>query len=131
MADTIKSEIKESLIPATEEMSSVVIKPHGSDLAGLLRRFPEIADLLREATASHRWNRRRNSPSRKLTASPSMKPTRSAVMECCPYRRPPARWHADGALDICRKFEADLKHRLSPRIEAIVHDVAEPERPPS
>jgi sirohydrochlorin ferrochelatase len=52
VADTIKSEIKESLVPATEEMLSVVVMPHGSDLAGLLRQFPEIADLLREATGS-------------------------------------------------------------------------------
>ena len=50
MADTIKTEIGDSLAEATEELSSLVIKPHGSDLAGLLRQFPEIADLLREAT---------------------------------------------------------------------------------
>ena len=50
LADTIKSEIEESLAPATEELVSWVIEPHGTDVTELIRRFPEAAGLLREAT---------------------------------------------------------------------------------
>ena len=50
MADTIKSEIEESLAPATEELVSWVLEPHGTPAAELIRRFPEAAELLREAT---------------------------------------------------------------------------------
>ncbi len=50
MAETIKSDIEESLAPATEELVSWVIEPRGTDIAELIRRFPEAATLLRETT---------------------------------------------------------------------------------
>ena len=48
MPDTIKGEIEESLAPATEELVSWVIEPNGTEIADLIRRFPGVADLLRE-----------------------------------------------------------------------------------
>ena len=49
MADTIKSDIEESLAPATEELVSWVLEPGGTAVADLVRRFPEAAELLRAA----------------------------------------------------------------------------------
>ena len=42
--------LQESLVPVTEEMLSAGNEPHGSAVASLLRQFPDIAELLREAT---------------------------------------------------------------------------------
>ena len=128
VADTIKSEIKESLIPATEEMTSVVIKPHGSDLAGLLRRFPEIADLLRAATGLSRVEPTAELPESEADSQPLDETDAIGGNEVLSLPEATATLARGRALDICRKFEADLKHRLSPRIEDIMRDIGEPER---
>ena len=128
MADTIKSEIKESLVPATEEMLSLVIKPHGSDLAGLLRQFPEIADLLREATGFSAVEPTAELPESRGDGQPADETEPNAGNGTSSRSEATGTLARGRALDICRKFEADLKHRLSPRIEDIVHDLFGPQR---
>ncbi len=127
MADTIKSDIHDSLAPATEEILSVVIEPHGSDLAGLLRKFPEIADLLRDATGSPSVEPTADLPESHGDAKPQDNTEPIGVDGTSPPETT-GTLARGRALDVCRRFEADLKHRRSPRIEDIVQGVAGPQR---
>ena len=91
-----------------------MIKPHGSDLAGLLRQFPEIADLLREATRLSSVEPTAELPESEADGQPLDETDaigRHGVLSASEATGTLARGRA---LDICRKFEADLKHRLSP-----------------
>jgi hypothetical protein len=128
VVDTIKNDVEESLAPATEELVSWVIEPRGTDFAELLRRFPEIAELLRDTT-------------RFLLLEPT-----ADVAEPPPGAMPLDDTQPNGtdeqsspsvatgtlargrALDICRRFEGDLKRRRGPLIEDCVRDVAEPQK---
>ena len=108
MADTIKSDIEESLAPATEQLVSWVLEPRGTDVAELIRRFPAAAELLREATRFLLLE-----PTVVLTGRP---PEAKLLDETLPNpaQGPDAPSEATGtlargrALDICRRFEVDL-----------------------
>jgi eukaryotic-like serine/threonine-protein kinase len=126
--DTIKSDVEESLAPATEELVSWVIDPNGTEIADLIRRFPAVADLLRE-TAHYLVLE----PTAPLTrAEAGAKPlgeTHSNGSESSRSRSFATGTLARGrALDICRRFEADLKHGRGPQIEDCLDSVAEPQR---
>jgi eukaryotic-like serine/threonine-protein kinase len=128
LADTIKSDIEESLAPATEELVSWVLEPDGTAVADLVRRFPEAADLLREATRFLVLE-----PTAVLTEPvPGAKPLDDTQQNAPPGQDTPfegTRSLARGrALDICRQFEGDLKHGRGPRIEDCVRDVGEPQK---
>jgi serine/threonine protein kinase len=127
MADTIKSDVVESLAPATEELVSWVIEPQETDKVDLIRRFPEAAELIRETTrflleptAALTDRTRDNEP---------LGETRSNGFEEKPDSSSRTGTLKRGrALDICRQFENDLKSGRNPLIEDCVRDVAEPQR---
>ena len=128
MADTIKSDIGESLAPATEELVSWVIKPRGTDVAELIRKFPEAAELLRETTRFLLPE-----PTAVLTElHPGAKPMDETRPNGAPGQDVPAETTgtlARGrALDICRRFEGDLKQGRGPLIEECVRDIGEPQK---
>ena len=128
MADTIQSEIEESLAPATEELVSLVIEPSGADVAALLRRFPEVAELLRETTRFLLVEPTEDLSEPPAQVEPMEKTEPIGVAEASASSEKTGTLSRGRALDICRQFEADLKHRRSPRIEDLVQDVAEPQR---
>jgi serine/threonine protein kinase/formylglycine-generating enzyme required for sulfatase activity len=126
---TSSSDSDESLAPAAEELVFHVVSPLNSTLDDLVRRFPDAAEFLRlTAPVLPRESTVEVTPTA-ANPNPAHDANGAVVDEGTAGGPCPSSILARGqALEICRKFEADLKKGLGPSIENCVRDVAEPQR---
>ncbi len=129
MTDAIESDSDESLAAATEELVRRVIESGDPDVDDLVRRFPHAAEFLR--LTSKIFPRESTlgltrSPDSAVPAHDSGLAQTDDDTSC--HRSATGTLERGQALEICRKFELDLKHGLAPLIENCVRDVVEPQR---
>jgi eukaryotic-like serine/threonine-protein kinase len=128
VTETLQGDSDESLAPAAEELVSRVVQP-GTDVDDLIRRFPEAAEFVRVTSPvlpRELTNGLEPSAGQATTDWDESRPNPVEGTSGCPA--PSTILERGQALEICRRFEADLKRGLGPPIENCIHDVAEPQR---
>jgi eukaryotic-like serine/threonine-protein kinase len=129
VTDTFESDSDESLAPAAEALVCRVVESTDADLEDLIRQFPHAADFLRLTAAVLPRESTAGIP---RTADGAMQSANigppQSNEETSSHPTPTGMLERGRALEICRKFELDLKHGHAPSIESCVRAVAEPQR---
>jgi serine/threonine protein kinase/formylglycine-generating enzyme required for sulfatase activity len=130
VTDAVESDSDESLAPAAEALVCRVVDSPESDIRELIRMFPHAAEFLRRtAPILPRESTVGLGHSGGVLPADDSDPSKPDEATSSHQAPPATGTLARGqAMEICRRFELDLKEGRAPLIEHAIGDVAEPRR---
>jgi serine/threonine protein kinase/formylglycine-generating enzyme required for sulfatase activity len=130
LAGTVGADSHESLAPAAGELIEWVVQPEEHDVEYLVGKFPQAAGLLREVASLLA----RGALPTVMKALPDRVEPCEVDVARADAERSPTRPGASGslargrAMEICERFELELRRNAGPLIEECIGDVGEPQR---